>query len=314
MAVTRYFSFGEESTFATAVPATETIDPESAELDPTGDQALIYEGVSRLDRIVAPGPYRSEGSVTTPVDLKVFPWFFKFAMGGYEVTGNSPSYTHRFFPHTSALMPSFTSRVGKDVFEHVFPGCVVSSIEMELDDAFLLGTVEMQAGGDEKASIAIPNWTGGEIYAPHQVNAMINGVDESAYIESFSLKLETGADNEAGMTIGSRFPRRAFRGAFMVELELGLSFFSTTQLERFWGSATGPTSGSLVEFPITINVGENMDIIVPRAVFTTMTQPLSGRDRIEQSATVRGLVASDSTGPIEFSVTNDVEKYGEPAA
>jgi hypothetical protein len=309
LGVTRYLGFAEETTFGTAVAAVETIDPGNAELDPAGDQALIYEGVSRLDRIVAPAQYLSEGSIETSFDLEAFPWFLKWVLGGYSVSGTGP-YVHSFFPQDSALMKSFTARVGKDVFEHVFSGCVVGSLSLELDDSFLTASIDVLGGKDEKASLnATPTFTQGDIYAPHQVTATINGVDESAFIESFSITIETGADNESGVTIGSRFPRRAFRGAFMVEMEMNLSFFSTTQLEKFWGTATGPTSTTLLEFDTTINVGSNIVINIPRAVYTSMSQPLGGRDRIEQTATLRALVADDGSGPIEFEITNDKATY-----
>jgi hypothetical protein len=308
--VTRYLGFAEETTFGTAVASVETIDPGNAELDPAGDQALIYEGVSRLDRIVAPAQYLSEGSIETPFDLKAFPWFLKWALGGYAVTGTGP-YVHSFFPQNSALMKSFTARVGKDVFEHVFSGCVVSALSLELDDSFLTASVDIAGGKDEKATLqATPTFTQGDIYAPHQVTATINGVDESAFIESFSITIETGADNESGVTIGSRFPRRAFRGAFMVEMEMNLSFFSTSQLEKFWGTSTGPTTTTLLEFDTTINVGSNIVINIPRAVYTSMSQPLGGRDRIEQTATLRALAdTTDDSGPIEFQITNDKATY-----
>jgi hypothetical protein len=310
LGITRYFSYGEETTFGTSALATETIDPESAELDPSGDQALIFEGVSRLDRTVAPAPYRSEGSLTTPFDLTAFPWFLKWALGGYTVTGTDPTFTHHFFPEQSALMKSFTARVGKDVLEHIFTGCVVSSLSLELDDGFLTGSVDIVGGADQKGTLqASPMFTQGEIYAPHQVTANINGVDESANIESFSINIDTGADNEAGLTIGSRFPRRAFRGAFAVEVEMGLSFFSTAQLEKFWGTTTGPSTSKLTEIETTIHVGDNIDILIPRAVYTAMSQPLSGRDRIEQTANIRALVKADGTGPIEFSITNNKASY-----
>lgn len=259
---------------------------------------------------MAAGNYFSEGSVTIPVDLTVFPWFLKFALGGYEVTGADTSFTHRFYPEQTALMPSFTARVGKDVFEHVFSGCVVSSMSLELDDNFLLASMDLLGGKDEKATLqATPTFTQGEIYAPHQITATVDGNDESAFIESFTITIEMNADNENGVTIGSRFPRRAFRGAFMVEVELGLSFFSTVQLEKFWGNTTGPSPNTLSEHALTIHVGSNIDILIPRFVYTSMTQPLEGRDRIEQTATLRGLVATDGTGPIEFSVTNEKTTY-----
>lgn len=309
MSIYRYVGIGEEQEFGVAVPAVEYIDPESAEMDPSGDQAIIYEGISGLDRIAKPGAYFSEGSITAPVDLDVFPWFFKWALGGVSTTGTGP-YTHTFSPQQSPLMPSFTVRVGKDIFEHVFSGVVIGSLELSLEDQLLLGAVEMLGGKDEKGTLVDPvNFTQGPVYAFHEVNATIDGVDESAILETFNLTIETGADNEAGRTVGSRFPRRAYRGALVVEMEMTLAFDSTRHLEKFWGAPTGPTTGNLQEFPMTINVGPNIDIVIPRGIYTAMEQPVAGRERIEQTATLRGLVAADGTGPIQISVTNSKESY-----
>ena len=48
MAITRYLSFVEEATHGTPVlTGGETIDPLSAEIEPSGDTTLIYEGASR---------------------------------------------------------------------------------------------------------------------------------------------------------------------------------------------------------------------------------------------------------------------------
>src|SRR5690606_19709716 len=113
MAITRYLSFVEEATHGTPVTTGgETIDPLSAEIEPSGDSTLIYEGASRLDKLVAPGPYINEGEISTAFDDKAFPWFIKWTLGGYEVTGSGP-YTHRFYPSPRALMQPFTVRVDR---------------------------------------------------------------------------------------------------------------------------------------------------------------------------------------------------------
>ncbi|MFS8513874.1 MAG: hypothetical protein LOD87_09150, partial [Planifilum fulgidum] len=69
------------------------------------------------------------------------------------------------------------------------------------------------------------------------------------------------------------------------------------------------TTGDLQEFPLTINVGSDIDIMIPRGIYTAMAQPVGGRGRIEQTGTLRGLVASDGTGPIQISVTNTKASY-----
>ena len=109
---------------------------------------------------------------------------------------------------------------------------------------------------------------------------------------------------------GSRFPSKHIKGSFLVEGEFTLAFESMAQLERFWGSATGPVSETPSAFNVWINVGPNLDIIIPRAIYTQVQQPVSGRDSIEQTVTVRGLVdASSGTGPVEITLNNDVATY-----
>jgi len=60
---------------------------------------------------------------------------------------------------------------------------------------------------------------------------------------------------------------------------------------------------------MTIHVGDNVDIVLPRLTYTNVSIPLPGRDRIEQTVTARGLVSEDDSGPVEFIITNNVESY-----
>jgi len=310
MAITRYLSFVEEATHGTPVlTGGETIDPLSAEIEPSGDTTLIYEGASRLDKLVAPGPYINEGEISTAFDDKAFPWFIKWALGGYEVTGSGP-YTHRFYPSPRALMQPFTVRVGKDIFEHIYSGCVVSTLGIEYDREFVNGNVEIISGRDSQQTVVEgPEFTQGNVYAGCNVTVEIDATDQSTYVETFTLNIETGADSESGITVGSRYPRRSFQGAVMVELEMTMSFFDTSQLELFWGDPAGPLGCNVGDFPMTIHVGDNVDIVLPRLTYTNVSIPLPGRDRIEQTVTARGLVAADGSGPVEFSITNDIESY-----
>lgn len=313
MAVTRYFSFAEETTFGVPVlSGGETIDPESAPVDPNGESMIVYEGVSGLDRIVVPGNYTSGGSVTAPFDLKAAPWFLKWLLGGYQVSGGGPTYTHTFFPQQDSLLKSFTARVGKDKFEHVFSGCVVSSMSLTGDANIINATVNILGGKDQKEDLnPSPTFTYGNVYAPCNVTMEVDNVDRSIYIERFTLNIENGADNASGITFGSRFPRRAYRGALLVTMELGVSFFDTSELERFWGDPAGAvgcqTPGT---YNTIIHLGTDIDIILPRCVYTAVTTPLEGRERIQQTVSLRALASMDGlTSPITFAITNDVEEY-----
>src|SRR5699024_607346 len=318
MALKRYFGFSEETTFGKASAAKEYIDPESVELDPSGEQAIIFEGASRMDRLVAPGHYRSEGSVSFPVDLDTIGYFLKWVLGGYDVkgtssgeTGTKAPYTHTFTPSMDNLLPSFTARVGKDIFEHVFTSCVLSSLSLELEDGFLMANADILGGKDETATLKKDvKFTDGEVFAPHEVTISMGGQDESTTIQSFSLNIENGADMEAGHTIGTRFPRLAFRGAMLVELEVNLLFFDTKHIETFWGQAKGPIEeGELKDIDTQINIGDNFTIDIPSAIISEIEQPLGGREHIEQTATLRGLLTRDGEGPISVEIINDKESY-----
>ena len=121
--VTRYFGFAKETAYGTAATTGfNYIDAASAEIDPSGDNVVSYEGCSGLDYLFAAGNYQVGGSFEIPVDDQAIGYLFKWALG--DVTSNGTgSITHTFTPSTKSLMDSFTVKVGKDITEHIFMGC-----------------------------------------------------------------------------------------------------------------------------------------------------------------------------------------------
>lgn len=248
-------------------------------------------------------------SIDAQVITLVNPLRFDHAIAE-AVTEVQAPYTHVFSPSRHPLMTPFTVRVGKELFEHVFTGCVLNDIALALGESFFTTTLGILASKDSKANLA-GNVTFGEgnIFAPHQVTATINAVDASVRVEGLSLKASNNADLKSGRTIGSRFPRRGFRGALEVTMEMTLAFIDTAELERFWGGATGPVETALTEFPLALNVGANLDITFPRVIYTAIGQPLEGRDRIQQKASIRALLDNSGDGPIIVSLTNNQYRY-----
>jgi len=312
MAITRYLMIGEESQYgveATSYP--ETIDPETANLDPAGDDKLIYEGMSGLDRKAGLGVYSTEGDITFPLDDRVSGWFFKWALGGYEKTGDAAPYTHIFTPSTKPLMDSFSAKIGKDIFEHIFLGNVIESIELEVESEWALMTVSTLGAKDKKGTLATTvDYTEGQLFTAPMASLTKGATDKSAAINSLTLSIETGADIEGSQGFGSRFPTKAFRGSTVVEMEMELGFDSTEELLAFWGGADGPSSTTIEEMNYTLSFGDNLDFIFPRVVYTSSEQPAEGREGIVQSLTARALYDdATGTGPIQISLTNDVESY-----
>lgn len=319
MAITRYLKIGEESEYAVeATEYAETLDPESASIDPAGDDKLIYEGMGGLDRRAGLGVYSTAGDITLPLDDLATGWFWKWALGNYEVTGTDDGegnitapYTHIFSPATTPLMHSFSAKIGKDVFEHVFLGNVVSSISLEVANEWALMTVSTVGAKDKKSTLdANIEYTEGTYFTAPMASLRKNNVDISASINSLTLSIETGANIEDSAGFGSRFPTKAFRGALVVNLEAELGFDSVEELIAFWGDDEGPSTTNIDEFSYTLSFGDNLDFIFPRLVYTASGQPAEGRENITQSVTARALYDDvNKEGPIIVSLTNNKESY-----
>jgi hypothetical protein len=303
---------GQELIHGTAVAGAVTVDPESSSLDSPGDQAIIWPGASGVDRQVAPAPYVMDGDLVVVLDDVVAGWILKWLLGAVETTGEGP-YTHVFTPSRASLLTPFTTRIGKDIFEHVFAGCVLDSLGIDIGAEFGKATLAILASKDAKADLD-PDvaFSEGNLFAPHQVTAEIGGVDASARVDALKLMVKNNGDLKAGRTIGSRFARRGYRGALEVTGDLTLSFTDLVELERFWGTATGPTSTTLTEFALALMFGTSLTIDLARCVYTAMGQPLSGSDRIVQKGSIRALVTAAGAGPIEATLINAQVDYNDP--
>ena len=313
MAITRYLKIGEEETYGTeALTYSETVDPETASIDPAGDDKLIYEGIGGLDRRAGLGVYSTAGDITLPLDDLVSGWFFKWALGGYEVTGDGTSgYTHIFSPDRTPLMQSFSAKIGKDIMEHVFLGNVIESIEIEVESEWALMTVTTLGAKDKRNALAdTVDYTEGIFFTAPMASLTKGATDKSASINSLTLSIETGADIEGSQGFGSRFPTKAFRGSMVVEMEMELGFDSEEELIAFWGGADGPSTTTIEEMDYTLSFGNNLDFSFPRVVYTASGQPAEGREGIVQSLTARTLYDDvTKTGPIQISLTNDKATY-----
>lgn len=308
MTVKRYLIIGKETTFGTeSVSKDATLDPENINLDPAGDDVIFYEGASGLDRQVEAGQYSTKGDFTFPVDKETIGHFIKLALGknGYSVTGTASPYTHTFVPAQDPMMDTFTAFVGKDNFEHKFISNAISSMELSVSNGILSAKFATVGQKDAPSgTMQTPTFLDTPIYAAHNTIVTIDGV--SANVESLTLTISTGAEN--AFKLGSRYPYRINRGALSVTADFGLVFDDNTQLQKYWGGANGPQE-SIIEFPVVINVGSDLDITLPAAVYTSVTQPVSGRGIIKQTAKLRAKLAADGTGPIQFDLTNDKPTY-----
>lgn len=310
MSINRYLKIAEEKNFGEEAPGPyETIDPESAEIDPAEDDKLVWEGMSGLDRIAALGAYSTEGSFAHPFDDRVTPLLFKLALGGYEKDVD----THIIYPQLNTLMDSFTAAIGKDFMEHKFFGNAITDLELEVAEEWASLSVDIVGAKDAKGELEdTVTFTEGNVFAHHQVGLTREDTDITPQLDEMVLTIGTNADVEEAQGPGSRFPQRAYRGALEVNLEMTIGFSDDSELLRFWGNSDGPSEQEMSEAAYTLSLGENIDIILPRLIYTGATQPVSGREHISQTITARALVDQtvEHNGPIILQVTdNGVDSY-----
>ena len=198
------------------------------------------------------------------------------------------------------LLPSFTTRIGKDAFEHVFAGCVVDSLKLGLSDDFLLATMAIAAQRDSTAaltplaSLLLPPTFP---LAFHEVTMSLpSGTDVSPIVRSLGLSIANSVKADAGRSLGSRFPRRIPAGEREVTLSAEIVFEHKAQLERFWGGTTGPAVTGATDFAtrITADAGTDGALVldIASAHFSGVQIQPSGRDEIIQKCEIRALTAT----------------------
>lgn len=321
----RYLGVGEEAAYGQQATELMYADIASANLDTPDDSVIVWRGVAnRAPTVVAPGPYVPAGEIVVPVDNLLFGYFLKWALGAVatsqpDPTGNPAVYQHTFTPADTLL--SFTAAVGKDIFEHVFLGCVIDELTIEAEKEFALATISVNAQKDKKADLATPDFAQGYYYPFSRISVML-GVN-SLPVESLTLTITNNVDAKEGVRLGSRFPQFAPVGEREVTLEMNLTFENTGQLERFWeqSDATQPSSNIVFtggpfivsflgpQLPGTGTYFSNLEFTMPKAYYREAKQEISGRERVVQAVVVQALYSQADGYEIRARLTNTQEGY-----
>ena len=298
--ILRYAGFGEEAAFGTPVPAAFHVDIQSASLAAPSDSENVFGGgLGRASRFRKPGYYQPNGNVVYAWDIRTIAAMLRWTLGGYVFTEGSPPSlnTHEAYGSADVLLPSFTTRIGKDVFEHVFAGCIVDSLELDLGGDFLMATMVLGAQKDSKGTLLEQD----ELLLPdefplafHEVEMELPGGDNiSAIVKTLKLTISNGLRAASGRSIGSRYPRRLPVGERTVTLGADLWYESTEHLESLWGDSDGPSDDGSAAFTakITADAGADGSLVLdfPDAYFTQVGLAGAGRDEIVQSVAARCL-------------------------
>lgn len=289
----RYVGFGKETGFGVEANAEFHVFMTSSSLEAAGGNDLSYEAGPGRDKIIRrPGFYTVSGDVTFAADVDSLKKLFEWALGA-PATVAGQTYTGS----QSRTLPSLTVRVGKDNFEHVFLGCAINSMSIEVSGEFCNVTVSLMGKKDKKASIkAYDDLILGTEYplAFYDVASEVkypgdaSYLDNSSRVQSLTFSLENNLDAEMGRGLGSRYANFMIAGARAVTLSEESLFIDTSALEALWGSATGVSDKGAIEFAKKItfkaspeagsSVAKTLTLELPRAVYTAVPIPISGRD------------------------------------
>ncbi len=318
--ILRYVGFAEETEYnVDPVPEAEFhVDISEASLDVPSETQIMFDGsIGRGQRLHRPGFYSPEGDVTYAIDISTIGWLFKWALGGYVFTADGGEGTghnlHELYAVDDVYLPTFATRLGKDVFEHVFSGCVANEIELEVSDEFAQATVSILSAKDARndledvADLKLPDEFP---LAFHEVTMNRNDIDVSASVREVTLTVDNTAEAEQGRGLGSRYPYRIPANARNVTLEVTLFFNSMDDFELFWGDADGPSDEGTTEFDmdLTFDAGDDGKLVVefPRAIYTGLETQPSGRDEIQQVGSVQALLADVTLDDGETIVNTDI--------
>ena len=231
---------------------------------------------------------------------------------GADVKRVTSPFTHIFAPNNESTLPSFTARIGKDVFEHVFEGATVDRLSFSVDRGFLTCSVSVQARKDSSVTLNAGSKSfNRDIYTFRHGTTFIAGVDETAAVEGFSLEIANNLDAEGGVRMGSRFPREFPVQGLDVSGSLSLAFDSADEYARFWGASGGPSEDGADTFKLeqVFNSGVNwLKFALESVYWTQVSTPVSGRGRITQGVEFRAM-ENPVWGAINIEAVNTKDRY-----
>lgn len=334
--IARYVGVKEEASYATEATgsAIDLIDSViSPGLDVPKDPNIELPTLNRFAQRHIAGYYSPEGDIEANVDVQSVGWFLKWALGGYKFTAGTESTpnTHEFYAaQTRHDVTSFTTRIGKDTFEHVFLGCVINKFNLSVDKELANIKWNILAQKDKKATLRDSNALNTldpDLFplAFYNATTKFAGTDVSALVKSWELAYENGikADDKQGQ--GSRYPYGFIRrdGSTELTVEKNTEDISD-ELELFWGDAAGSVQEQQTPFAVetlfdSADFG-NMKVQAPQCTYKEVPSSYKGADPIAPKLGIRleaaEITLADTTttvlSPILITLKNYDAEYKLP--
>lgn len=331
MADTRYIGFKEQVDFDTKQAAPMSFDlvkgVDSIDLDAPDNPTIPLPTVDDFQDGHLKGYYVASGPLNYTLDINTIGWFLKWGLGGYKFTagvGEAPN-VHEFYKIPGHTLPYATARVGKDTFEHVFTGAVINKMSWNIENELLKMQADFLAKKDEKDVLRETLNTPDEDLYPvafYKAQTKIDGVDISSTTAAWGFDWDNGIKPETMQGQNSMHPYGFRTGAKELTMTVKKNFEDTSaSLEKFWGSATGPSTAPHTPFAVEelFDCGAfgNIAVKAPKSHYTKVDTKIKGSDpRTPELAvkpeSTRITLADTETivkSPLLITVTNYMDEY-----
>ncbi len=303
MIIRRYAGFKEEPIFNPDPPLLDAgfhIEISSAGLDvPSNPNVEFESGLYRGRREIRPGYYVPSGNIVFPINVRAIGYFLKWALGGYKFTdGGIGANTHELWGSEETELPSFTTHLGKDAFEHVFTGTTINSLQIEIGGDWLLCTIDCVAGKDYKQplkEISDLQLFDEKTLTFIAAGVQFNSVGYNCKVQNMTININNNIDTAGGKGIGTRYACRFPAGARNIDLSGNLHFIDETEYVKYWGSNQGiHDTNSPGSEPITITIdggtAGSLELKFPKIQYTDIGASPSGRAPITHSFSAYAVV------------------------
>jgi hypothetical protein len=285
------FGFAEETLWASGTPTINKFIPflsESLKLEKNVVMTQSIRG-SSSHSVHQEGANRVAGDLQVEVQPVGMWTLFKHALGRGFTAGPSGSgfYHHRILP-SGALPEGLRVEVGRDVGgTFTYKGVKVNTVEMTCSVGEPLKATFGLLGKDEAQSTSAPtapSATAISALSPYnfdQANTTVDGLSNSVEVTGFTLNVNNNLAEDKGK-LGSKYraaiPRNGFRE---VTGTLNVEFDNLYNYNRFINQTEHALQIRFTSDQFAAGTtAHQLDIILPRVVFTGETPVVSGPDLI----------------------------------
>ena len=318
----RFLGIGKESTYRTAVSATEYINIISESIAPDWDRVKLEEAGYRFATDKLPGGFKVTGDISLYVDAQTITKFLEGLLGNVSTTndGEITAYKHTFTPANS--LPSYTLEIFPEYpadYSRQIAGTGILSMRLEAEAGSpLTATIGVLGAKEELITPSSPTPSFANT-SPLPFNNSSVEIEDSAVatVEAFRLDVSNGIPDDAFVLNDMFLPALRLEGGEIMG-EMDIAFTSWDYYKLFYGSssATEPS-----ETPDTVKIEliatggstgsgtagyENykLAITLPKCRLDTSNANFDRRSRIVQRLGFEALHDTSSGYAIQIEVVN----------